>query len=116
MDLVENRGKLNKVIVNKKKSGILILNRRAYGEDDNIRGYPLKNWYKYLGIAMNYNLDPTNHLYVINRKISEYLVKNRWLMKTYFSPKTLILLANYFQMSRLSYGMCTYLDNGKNKK
>ena len=64
MDLVENWGKSNKVIVNKKKSGIFILNRRAYGEDDNIRGYPLKNWYKYLGITMNYNLDPTNHLYV----------------------------------------------------
>ena len=36
-----------------------------------------------------------------------------WLMEEYFSPKSLIQLASYYQVSRMSYGMCTYIDNGK---
>lgn len=46
--------------------------------------------------------DPTNHLYVI---ISEYLIKNRWLMKTYFSPKTIKnnLLRIVLYLPRMEY-------------
>lgn len=33
-------------------------------------------------------------------------------MDKYFSPKTLLQIANYYQMSRLSYGLCVYLDWG----
>ena len=43
------------------------------------------------------------HLYNVNKKLSDYLKRNNWLLKTYFSPKSLILLANYYQISRLTY-------------
>ena len=43
------------------------------------------------------------HLYNVNKKLSDYLKRNNWLLKTYFSPKSLLLLTNYYQISRLTY-------------
>lgn len=32
-------------------------------------------------------------------------------MKKYFSPKSLLLIANYYLISRITYGMCNYIDD-----
>ena len=40
-----------------------------------------------------------------------YTRRNEWLLREYLSPKSLLLLCEYFQCSRLSYGMCTFLDD-----
>ena len=32
------------------------------------------------------------HLYNVNKKLSDYLKKNNWLLKTYFSPENLIII------------------------
>ena len=61
----------------------------------------------------NYNLDPTNHLYNINRKLADYLKRNQWLLKKNFSDKSLLQIANYYQISRLTYGMCIFIDEDK---
>ena len=52
-----------------------------------------------------------NHLYTINKKLADYPKRNNWLMKKYFSPKSLLLIANYYQISRLTYGMCNFIDD-----
>ena len=112
MKVVENWAKNNDMNINKKKSGILII-KGLNNKIDNINEYPIKNTYKYLGITINNNLDPMAHIYSINRKLSDYLKRNNWLIKKYFSPKTLIQISNYYQISRITYGMCIYLDNKK---
>ena len=109
MDIIDNWANNNNIKINKNKSGIIILQHNN-NKDKNINGYPLKNQYKYLGITFNYNLDPTNHLYNINRKLSEYLKRNQWLLKKYFSAKSLMQIANYYQISKLTYGMCIFID------
>ena len=108
MNLIDNQANNNNIKINKNKSGIIILQHNN-NKDKNINGYPLKNKYKYLGITFNYNLDPTNHLYNINRKLSEYLKRSQWLLKKYFSAKSLMQIANYYQISKLIYGMCIFI-------
>ena len=110
MNIIEKWSINNKIKINKKKSGILILEKNS-NEDKDINNYPLKNKYKYLGITINYNLDPMNHIYNINKKLYEYIKRNNWLLKKYFSPKSLLLISNYYQISRLIYGLSIYLDN-----
>ena len=112
MDIIDTWANNNNIIINKNKSGIIILQHNN-NKDKNINGYPLKNQYKYLGIMFNYNLDPTNHLYNINRKLSDYLKRNQWLLKKYFSAKSLLQIANYYQISRLAYGMSIFIDEDK---
>lgn len=65
-----------------------------------------------VGIKLDANLSPTTHLYNVNRKLSDYLKRNEWLLKAYFTPKSLIQLANYYQTSRLTYGLSNFLDAG----
>ena len=110
MDIIEIWCKENDIEVNKKKSGILII------ENDNTklkdyRGYPVKNWYKYLGVRIDYNINPTAHLVMTKERLEIYMKRNNWLLKEYFSPKSLIQLCDYFQCSRLAYGMCVFLDD-----
>ena len=109
MEIIDKWALNNNIKINKNKSGIIILQHNN-NKDKNINGYPLKNQYKYLGITLNYNIDPTNHLYNINKKLSEYLKRNHWLIKKYFSAKSLLEIANYYQISRLTYGMCIFID------
>ena len=112
MDIIDKWCLKNDVRINKKKSGILILQNDSIYDKD-INGYPLQNQYKYLGIMINSSIDPSNHIYETNKKLALYLKRNQWLMRSYFTPRSLLLLANYYQMSRLSYGMCVFLDNDK---
>ena len=110
MNIIDKWAINNDVLINKKKSGILVLKRQK-NNIDNINDYPIKANYKYLGIEINNEISPMTHLYNVNRKLSDYLKRNNWLLKTYFSPKSLLLLANYYQISRLTYGMCIFLDD-----
>ena len=100
MDIIDIWAKNNDVLINKKKSGILVLKRQK-NNIDNINDYPIKGNYKYLGAEINNEISPMTHLYIVNKKLSDYLKRNNWLLKTYFSPKSLLLLANYYQISRL---------------
>ena len=109
MKLIDQWANENYILINKKKSGILVLCNPT-NRDTAIEGYPLKNQYKYLGVTLNSYIDPSNHIFNVNRKLSDYIKRNEWLLKSYFSPKSLLLLANYYQMSRLSYGMCIFID------
>ena len=61
---------------------------------DNINDYPIKANYKYLGVEINNEISPMTHLYNVNWKLSDYLKRDNWLLKTYFSPKSLLLLVN----------------------
>jgi hypothetical protein len=83
MLIIDKWSNNNNIKINKNKSGIIILQHNN-NKDKNINGYPLKNQYKYLGITINYNLDPTNHLYNINRKLEDYLKRNQSLLKKFF--------------------------------
>jgi hypothetical protein len=76
-----------------------------------INGYPVKLSYKYLGITMDQNLSPHQGLMQINSKLEVYNKRNSWLIKKYFTPKSLVCISQYYQFSRLGYGMSCYLDN-----
>ena len=52
---------MNDIEVNEKKSVILIIHNQR-GNEEQIRGYPVKNWYKFLGVRLDYNLSPMIHL------------------------------------------------------
>ena len=54
--IIDKWTQLNKINVNKLKSGIMILNNYKI-EEDNIEGYPIINEYKYLGILINFKMN-----------------------------------------------------------
>ena len=64
--------KNNDVLINKKKSGILVLKRQK-NNIDNINDYPIKANYKYLGVEINNEIFSMTHLYNVNKKLSDYL-------------------------------------------
>jgi hypothetical protein len=99
----------NKIAINHKKSGILIFN--SDGKDTmDIRGYPVVNYYKYLGILMDHKLDPKRHIKNLNKKLNVYFAKYKMIHRKYFSPYSLTRIIDYFVKSRISYGLCCYLD------
>jgi len=77
-----------------------------------IQGYPVKMNYKYLGIVLNKALDPRNSVIMINNKLKGYLSRNDWIVKKFFTPKSLITLSRYYQESRIIYGLNPFLDMG----
>ena len=57
--LIEQWAKNNKIIINKKKSGVMIhgfKGRTSKLDKGEISGFPYKNEYKYLGIIIDKNL------------------------------------------------------------
>ena len=46
----------------------------------------------------------------VNRKISIYINRNFMLSNKYFSIKSLKMIYEYYQSSRLFYGMCVFID------
>ena len=110
MDLIETWAGQNDIEVNKKKSGILVI-QNDNNKEKEYRGYPVKNWYKYLGIRMNKELNPMVHLEETRKRLNVYIKRNEYLINEYFSPKTRVQLCQYFQETRLAYGMCTFLDD-----
>jgi len=78
---------------------------------NNINGYPVVLEYKYLGVLINTKLSPKYHICHIRDKVSQCLKKNFMLQKKYFTPLSLIRVVDYFVKSRISYGLCCFLNN-----
>ena len=74
------------------------------------KGIPIVNKYKYLGITLDNNLIPVTHLIETNQKMKKYMEKNDFLIKDYFSIKSLKILHQHFQESRLLYCMSIFMD------
>jgi len=100
----------NRIGVNKKKSGIIIINDDG-SDSNNIRGYPVVLEYKYLGVLIDTKLSPRHHICSVRDKVSAYLKRNFMLHKQYFTPLSLIRIVDYFVKSRIAYGLCCFLDN-----
>jgi hypothetical protein len=100
----------NEILINKKKSGIIILNDDGKDSSE-IMDFPVVSEYKYLGVIINCKITPRQHIHSINSKIKGYLKRNEMLHRKYFSPFSLLLIMDYFVKSRLSYGMCCFLDH-----
>ena len=102
---------LNKINVNKAKSGIMIISKNIKEDNDNnIEGYPIITKYKYLGILINDKMNIQSHIGNIDKKLDEYFTKNYVLNKRYFSVKSIMLIFGYFHKSRLLYGLPAFLD------
>ena len=70
----------NLITVNKKKSGILILNHDG-ADPTVIMGYPVVSEYKYLGILLDSKLSPEHHISALYKKLKEYLQRDKFLQK-----------------------------------
>ena len=115
MGLLEEWCVKNKIAVNKKKSGIIIVNDD--GEDPSyIEEYPVVPEYKYLGIMIDSKLTPRYHIDNIKNKVSEYFKRNFMIHKNYFTPLSLIRIVDYFVKSRLAYGLSCFLDSPSTMK
>jgi hypothetical protein len=110
IQIVEKWGTKNRILVNKNKSGIFIFMNKRMGCSE-IREYPVVYHYKYLGIMFRYDMDPFDHLVKLDKALVLYIKRNNWLIKKYFTVRSLILLSTYFQMSRIGYGMCLFLHD-----
>ena len=64
----EEWGINNDISFNKNKSGILIIQNQK-GKKDDVGGYPVKNWYKYLGVRLDHNRSPRAHLVKTNKNL-----------------------------------------------
>ena len=102
--------KANDIMVNEKKSGILILNSDNI-DADYIHGFPVVDHYRYLGVIINSKMSAKGHIMAQNRKVNAYFDKNFMLLKKYFTPFSLVRIVNIFVKSRLSYGLCCFLDS-----
>lgn len=109
MNIVQTWSDNNDIAINKKKSGILVVDQDKGGKSE-INKYPVKITYKYLGIKVKNSLCPMTGLMDTNNKLDVYLKRNSWLMKQHFTPKSLVTLSMYYQYSRIGYGMSCYLD------
>jgi hypothetical protein len=110
MNTIDHWCILNGMEINKKKWGVLIVNSDQQ-DWDSIQGYPVVTDCKYLGVRVNSKMNPSVHIIELNKKSGIYFKRHFMLMKKYFPPKSLIRLVDYFVKSRLSYGLCCFLEN-----
>jgi hypothetical protein len=109
IDGLDNWSGENKIAINRKKSGILIINDD--GTDSNsIRDFPIVTEYNYLGVLIDSKLKPGRHVAKVRAKLKIYLSKNKMLQQKYFTPFSLLRIIEYFVKSRLSYGVSCFLD------
>jgi hypothetical protein len=111
IDTLDKWSSENDIMINKKKSGVMIIDCEKSSRKD-IRGYPVKVNYKYLGVILNAAIDPRGSVILINKKLKGYLSRNDWIVKKFFTPKSLIILNRYYQESRIIYGLNPFLDMG----
>jgi hypothetical protein len=109
MNILSEWSKNNDIAINKKKSGIMVIDQDRGGRNQ-INGYPIKINYKYLGIILDRTLNPIGSLEATFKKLATYFSRNAWLVRKYFTPKSLVTIALYFQYSRIGYGMNCFLD------
>ena len=109
IDVVERWTEENKLILNKKKSAIMYLFNSEIKWKKYL-GFPIVKQYRYLGILINNWLNPIGGLKETSKKLEVYIKRNRWLLKRYFSIRTLIQLCEYFQKSRMTYGAAVFLQ------
>ena len=109
IDCLENWATTNEIDVNKKKSGILIIDNDR-NNMHRYKGYPIKVTYKYLGMKLNGQLSPMTGLEETKKKLEVYLMRSNWINKSTLTPKSLINLSMYYQRSRVIYGMSCFLD------
>jgi hypothetical protein len=95
IDALEKWSLENEIAVNKKKSGILTIDKDRH-DKHKYREYPMKVTYKYLGIKLNRQMCPRAGLDEMNKKLEVYLSRSNWINKKCFSPKSLITLAGYY--------------------
>jgi hypothetical protein len=105
---------LNDIELNKTKSGIMIINCNRELAKDHIKGIPIVDEYKYLGVLLGNDLDVKRHITSVKSKVSSYFERYSWLKKRYFTPKSLMILIDYFIKSRLMYGMCWFMRTRNN--
>ena len=105
----------NEIDLNRKKSGIFIIDDDGV-DSDMIKGFPTVTKYKYLGVMLDTKISPKYHITTIKEKLKTYLLRNRMLHKKYFSPYSLIRIVDYFVKSRISYGLCCFLDSPSTMK
>ena len=67
--------------------------------------------YKYLGVIIDNQLDPDTTLKEATKRIGVYVYRNRWLIKKHFSIRSLLQICEYFQQSRITYGMSIFLPS-----
>ena len=110
IDALEEWSRVNGISINRKKSGILIINDDAI-DCNNIRGFPVVTEYNYLGVCIDSKLRPGRHISKIRSKLKVYLNKNRMLQQKYFTPFSLLRIFEYFVKSRVSYGISCFMDD-----
>ena len=71
---------------------------------EKIPRFSLVKQYRYLDILINNWLNPIARLKKIIKKIEVYIKRNKWLLKRYFSIKTLL------QKSRMNYCTAVFLQ------
>ena len=64
ISIIDNWSTLNKIKVNKLKSGIMILKHNDNTNENNIEEYPIITEYKYLGILINDKMNKKNILVI----------------------------------------------------
>lgn len=62
MEIIEGWSAANNMEVNRRKSGILVINGSGFRTGTEVRGYPVVSSYKYLGLRVNGRLDLEDHL------------------------------------------------------
>ena len=112
ISIIESWTNTNKLLLNKKKSAIMTIGKRK-NKWVKYRGFPIVNQYRYLGILINYDMNPIGSIEEVLKKLKVYISRNKWLIKKYFRAKTLIEIAECFQHSRLTYGACVFLPDKK---
>jgi hypothetical protein len=110
INIIDKWSTLNKINVNKLKSGIMVLKNNNNTNENNIEEYPIINEYKYLGILIDDKMNIQKHIGSIDKKLDEYFQRNYILNKKYFSVKSIMLIFGYFHRSRLLYGLPAFID------
>ena len=108
MKVIHRWSEENGIMVNKKKSGILVIQ----GKEDRkeINGYPIVKRYKYLGVLIDSQLNCKDHIQSVRKRLESYFSRNFMINSRFFSVKSILTLFGYFQRSRLLYGMNCFVD------
>ena len=104
--------KVNKLSLNTKKTKAMIFHmpqKQVTTPKLEIDGTSIEfvNSFNYLGITVDKHLSWQDHINSIANKISKYIgIINK--LKKYVSPKTLLLMYNYFILNSLNYGILVW--------